>query len=615
MEAEAIARLHHPNIVQIYEVGEHDGRPFFSLEFVDGGSLHQRLAGKPRAAREAAQLVETVARAVHAAHQRGVIHRDLKPANVLLTADGVPKVSDFGLAKQLDDDSGQTQSGAIMGTPSYMAPEQATGQTRDLGPPADVYSLGAILYELLTGRPPFRGASTFDTLEQVRRQDAVPPSQFVARLPRDVETICLKCLEKEPGKRYGSAAGLADDLERFRKNEPILARPVGRAERLWRWCYRNPVYAGLSATVVLVLLAGTLVSGYFALEAGRAQDAEDAAELADRQKRRADDKADEADKNARQANWRAYVSDMQRIGHEWEFGRVSRMRTLLDSHLPARAGGEDLRGMEWHFWDHLCRGEVCTFRGHDSGVAGVAFDPDGKRVVSVGVEIIEKHDPSLHIWEADTGKLIRSLPGETCVALSADGRWLAALSEKHDPPPEIALWDAITGRQTFTLKGHGASAIYALVFSPDNKLLASCGGDWTTRLWDVASGKEVRTLRGHTLRARCVAFRCDGAELASGSDDGTVRLWDVVSGRCKRVISAVPSGVVWTVAYSPDGKSLAAGGDEPHSQDLGDRHRPRTAHAEGAYCDGLLRGLQPGRPAAGVGRLRPDRARLGPGQR
>ena len=314
-------------------------------------------------------------------------------------------------------------------------------------------------------------------------------------------------LSEVPGEGAGASAtpapaGLADDLRALPNGEPILARPVGRAERLWRWCCRNPVFAGLSATVVLVLLAGTLVSGYFALEAGRRrQDAEDAAELADRQKRRADDKADEADKNARQANWRAYVSDMQRIGHEWEFGRVSRMRTLLDSHLPARAGGEDLRGMEWHFWDHLCRGEVCTFRGHDSGVAGVAFDPDGKRVVSVGVEIIEKHDPSLHIWEADTGKLIRSLPGETCVALSADGRWLAALSEKHDPPPEIALWDAITGRQTFTLKGHGASAIYALVFSPDNKLLASCGGDWTTRLWDVASGKEVRTLRGHTLRA------------------------------------------------------------------------------------------------------------------
>jgi serine/threonine-protein kinase len=277
-EAEAVARLRHPNIVQIHEIGEADGHPFFCLEYVDGGTLATALHGMPQPADQSAALVRVLARAVEAAHHSNLVHRDLKPANILLQTDDhggekdeaflpplssfVPKITDFGLAKQLDTDSGHTQSGSILGTPSYMAPEQAAGHAHAVGTAADVYALGAILYEMLTGRPPFRGASMLDTLEQVRSQEPVPPRQLLPKVPRDLETVCLKCLHKEPARRYASAAALADDLGHFLAGEPILARPVTAPERLWRWCKRNPWVAGLTAAVAFVFLAGLAISLY-----------------------------------------------------------------------------------------------------------------------------------------------------------------------------------------------------------------------------------------------------------------------------------------------------------------------------------------------------------------
>jgi serine/threonine protein kinase len=289
-EAEAVARLRHPNIVQIYEVGEHEGRPYFSLEFVDGGSLDRVLAGIPQPVRLAARLVETVALAIHHAHQQGIVHRDLKPANLLLQNANckmqianchpanlqfafcnlhfaIPKITDFGLAKILDSRSGeaptaaQTQTGQVLGSPSYMAPEQAAGRTRDIGPATDVYSLGAILYEMVCGRPPFQGATALDTLEQVRSQEPVPPSRIQPKVPRDLETICLKCLEKDSQRRYASAQELADDLGRFLAGEPIRARPAGMWERGLKWARRRPAVAGLAgalaAAVVGLLGLGT----------------------------------------------------------------------------------------------------------------------------------------------------------------------------------------------------------------------------------------------------------------------------------------------------------------------------------------------------------------------
>ncbi len=254
-EAESIARLRHPNIVQIYDIGEHDGEPYLALEYVNGGSLAERLASGPLPTEQAAMLVETLARAIHHAHEHGILHRDLKPGNVMLSEDGSPKISDFGLAKQLDSATAHTQTGAILGTPSYMAPEQASSGEMAVGPAADVYALGAILYETLTGRPPFRGPTVLDTLAQVREREPVPPRQLQPTVPHDLQTICLKCLHKEPQRRYGSAFELAEDLRRFHASEPVHARPVGRVERLHKWVRRKPHLALLAVVFCLIPLA------------------------------------------------------------------------------------------------------------------------------------------------------------------------------------------------------------------------------------------------------------------------------------------------------------------------------------------------------------------------
>jgi tetratricopeptide (TPR) repeat protein len=254
-EAEAVARLQHANIVQVYEVGEHDGEPFISLELVGGQSLAQRLAGTPQPPRAAAELCQTLARAMAHAHRQGIVHRDLKPGNVLLTPDGTPKITDFGLAKLLDSDTGQTRSEAFLGTPSYMAPEQARGDARGVGPAADVYALGAILYECLTGRPPFRGTTVLETAEQVRSQDPVPPRRLQPGVPRDLETVCLKCLEKQPHRRYAGAAELADDLRRFLAGETVQARPTTAWHRAVKWARRRPAAAALIAVSLLAVLS------------------------------------------------------------------------------------------------------------------------------------------------------------------------------------------------------------------------------------------------------------------------------------------------------------------------------------------------------------------------
>jgi serine/threonine protein kinase len=295
IEAESIAQLQHPNIVQVYEVGEENGRPFFSLEYVDGGSLQKLIHGEPQPPRQAAEMARQLAAGMACAHEQGVVHRDLKPANILLTREGTPKITDFGLAKRLEEESGQTHSGTILGTPSYMAPEQAEGKIHEVGPLSDIYGLGAILYELLTGRPPFKGSSVLDTLEQVRKREPVAPTQLQPKVPRDLETICLKCLQKDPRKRYASAADLAEDLLRFRNNEPIRARPVPFYERAWRWCRRNPKVALLSAGMVVFLIGWAISATVLKLEA------DENARIARVNEDLAREKKREADENARQA--------------------------------------------------------------------------------------------------------------------------------------------------------------------------------------------------------------------------------------------------------------------------------------------------------------------------
>jgi serine/threonine protein kinase len=280
-EGLTVARLRHPNIVQVYEVGEHDGLPFITFEYIRGSSLDRKLTGAPIPSSEAAALIAALARGISVAHEHGIVHRDLKPGNVLLDdqlpgvpGPGVPKVTDFGLAKLVNDQSGLTRTDTVLGSPSYMAPEQAEGKNREVGASADIYALGAILYELLTGRPPFRGATVLDTIQQVKTAEPVPPSRLVPGVPRDAETIVLKCLQKEPTQRYPTAAALADDLDRFLRGEPIAARPIGHWERACRWCRRNKVVAASLATVALSLLTATVVSVLFGLRADRARQAE-----------------------------------------------------------------------------------------------------------------------------------------------------------------------------------------------------------------------------------------------------------------------------------------------------------------------------------------------------
>jgi tetratricopeptide (TPR) repeat protein len=308
-EAEAVAQLRHPNIVQIHEIGERHGMPFFSLEFVEGGSLQQKLDGKPKPPRQTAALVETLARAMDFAHKQGIIHRDLKPANILLTVDGTPKITDFGLAKRLEEaDTGQTGTGAILGTPTYMAPEQAKGKNRLIGPPADVYALGAILYDLLTGRPPFKGETVMDTLMMVQNVEPVPPTRLHPGLPRDLETICLRCLQKDPARRYGTALELAEDLDSFLNDRPIKARMVSAAERTWKWAKRRPAAAALvlvSVVALVVLAAGGWL--FAQREADRATIAENLKQEADK----ARDAAVQEQKRAETNLYRAFDSGDQ----------------------------------------------------------------------------------------------------------------------------------------------------------------------------------------------------------------------------------------------------------------------------------------------------------------
>jgi WD40 repeat protein/tetratricopeptide (TPR) repeat protein/tRNA A-37 threonylcarbamoyl transferase component Bud32 len=551
-EAEAIARLQHPNIVQIYEVGEQNGLPYFSLEFCGGGSLEKKLAGTPLPPREAAALVETLARAMHAAHEQGVIHRDLKPANVLLARDGTLKITDFGLAKKLDEAS-QTGTGAVMGTPSYMAPEQAGGRSQQIGPLCDVYALGAILYECLTGRPPFKAATSLDTILQVISDEPVPPRQLQPRTPRDLETICLKCLRKDPKKRYASAKALAGDLRRFQAGEPIKARPVGRLERAAKWVRRNPA----AATLVATLLVGTAVATLLAIWA-RQKTAE-----ALEQKGRADEQVGVAKANARLANDRAYTSNLRLVQRAWEENQIDLVHELLEGQRPEKTGGEDLRNFEWHYWWRASHSELHTIPAH-TGVSGVtsvvndvAFSPDGRRLASCG-----GYKPGeVKVWDTVTGEVVLTLRGHADsvegVAFSPDGRRLASSGGKLAPKQgEVKVWDAVTGKEMLTLGGH-TGLVRSAAFSPDGRRLASASEDGTVKVWDTATGQEERTLRVSNI-VRRVAFSPDGRRLAAVGMT-TVKVWDAVTGQEERTVGGPLVALVMDARFHPDGRCLAFG--------------------------------------------------------
>jgi WD40 repeat protein len=553
IEAEAVARLQHPNIVQIHEVGAAGGYPYCALEFVEGGNLASKLGGKPLPAREAARLVEALARAMQLAHSRNVVHRDLKPANVLLTAAGTPKVTDFGLARQLDSATGQTQPGALMGTPNYMAPEQASGRAHEAGPAADVYALGTLLYECLTGRPPFQGKTVMAILDQVRTREPAPPSRCQPTVPRDLETICLKCLHKQPEQRYASAQALAEDLHRWQTGEPITARPTGWLERTVKWARRRPAQAGLVLLALLLLLG--LVAGGVGLFAYQAIKTEK--EIAEQKRDEAQTERDRAEKAEKKLEKQAYYSWVQRALPEWKLRGPVEAQKLLDQCK------SELRGWEYHYVRRLCRGSKLTIQVNSGPLTCVCFSPDGKWIAG-GMAVLEEKPVgsvpgAIKLWDAGTGKeglSIRSPAGPVQgVSFSSDGKHILGVSG----PRTVKVWDARTGRQELSFDG-SADFVFRVRFSPDGQRIAVASQGQPIKLWDARTGQEILSLKGTAaVRTTDLSFSPDGKRLAGACSDQTVKVWDVQLGQEGLILKGF-SGAVSNVSYSPDGERIAAGG-------------------------------------------------------
>jgi WD40 repeat protein/Flp pilus assembly protein TadD len=554
-EGRAVAQLHHANVVQIFEVGEAQGLPYFSLEFVGGGSLAQRIAGQPLPTDEAARIVEAVALGVQEAHEHGIVHRDLKPGNILLTADGVPKVADFGLAKQLDDSEGPTGTGAIMGTPAYMAPEQAIGQTRDVGPAADVYALGAVLFHCLTGQPPFRGATVAETLRQVIEHEPVSPRRLNATVDRDLETVCLRALAKEPARRYASAREVADDLRRWLNNEPIRARPPRLPERTWRWCRRNPVP---TLAALLIFLIGSIAFALVMQSRGQALRSEaDALELAEKNAglaARNGKLAEQEHLQAIRAEDHSYFHGINLAWREWQGNDIASAERILDG-FPTRFRPH----WEWRFLKRLCHSDLFTVQAHAKDASAVAFTPDGEQIVTGGA------DGLVVLWDANTGSKVRELRGHTgsvlAVACSPDGKTIASAGVEGD----VRLWDRATGEEQGRLPGY-PGGIAALRFSETGNLLAGAAVDkprGTERgpcpviVWDVPGHKELRRLNGHAGAVWSVDFGPAEATLVSGGEDGLVRLWSLRTGEPIALFDH-PLKTISAVAFSPDGRYVAA---------------------------------------------------------
>ncbi len=611
-EASAAASLQHPNIVAIHEVGVHQGQQYFAMDYVEGQSLAKLISGfgfRISDFKRAARYLKTVAEAIHYAHERGILHRDLKPSNVLIDANDQPRVMDFGLARRLEGDSELTVTGQVLGSPNYMPPEQAVARRGKVSRRSDVYSLGAMLYHLLTGRPPFVGEALTDTLEQVLNAEPVSPRLLNPIVPRDLETICLKCLEKEPDKRYTTAQALADELGRFLNNEPIQARTITRSDRVWRWCRRKPALAGFISATALLLLIVLTGSPIFAYRVNQSRKRAETGELAARQNQ--------------------YASDMFRSHQAINEGDLFSALRLLDRNrpsfgVPASAGSApdidiarpdrlkaglqtDLRGWEWRYLWQQCQGDELFILGyHSNGVTAVGFLPDGKRAYSAG------RDRAVRLWDVESRQQVGLLAHDypvTTAACSPDGRWLATSTSRwladsikdQTQHGSLRLWDLAT-REAVVLTTNFRFRPNSTVFSPDSQLLAFVDVYSGIHLWSVVKPQEVanipayyrivsslglafspdsqtlayneneggdialwdiprrhtseKRLKGHTWFVPSLAFTPDGRMLISGGMDRTIRLWDVAEGRERAAFTNYPAGVAG-VRLSPDGKTLA----------------------------------------------------------
>jgi len=556
-EAEAAARLDHPHIVPIYEIGEHDGQHYFSMKLIEGGTLAERMgesglqAGGRKCAAEAspahgaageapakdkssfrrgegglppskseirirqskiASLLATVARAVHYAHRRGVLHRDLKPTNILLNQQGEPHVMDFGLAKLMQQDSGLTQSGSVLGTPAYMAPEQATGRARELTTAADVYSLGAILYHLLTGRPPFHAATALEVLRQVAECEPPQPRALNPHADRDLEIICLKCLQKNPAGRFGSAEAMAQDLERWLEGVPILARPAGSAEKLWRWCRRNPAIASLSCMMLSILLAAVIASARSAFNSRRAERAESAL------RRAAETNA--AEKLAQLV--RLHVANGARaMENEDSFGALLWFTEALRRDRPGSRAEEMHRyriGAMLHYSPRLTQ---VWF--HEGAINHAIFSPDGSRVLTCG------RDQTARLWDVQSsqpGPVLRHETNVSEATFSADGTRILTVCDDGT----VRVWNAATGQMACPPLEHGYRITRALI-SPDGRRVFTAGEPTRTNLTE------------HFVRS-------------SGEESGEVRIWNAMTGRLVRPPFRQKQRINEMV-LSPDGQWLA----------------------------------------------------------
>jgi WD40 repeat protein/tRNA A-37 threonylcarbamoyl transferase component Bud32 len=503
-EARAAGRLKHPNIVPVHEIGEYEGRHYFTMDFVDGHSLAKEIREEPLAPRRAAEIVQAVAKAVHFAHEQGTVHRDLKPANVLLTADGVPHITDFGLAKILEpvhqeSRADLTGSGQILGTPSYMSPEQASGKKGQLGVPSDIYSTGAVLYACLTGRAPFVADSPVDTLLQVMSNEPVPPRSLNSKVPRDLETICLKCLEKEPRKRYGTARLLADDLERYLQGRAVLARPIGRIAKGWRWSRRNPLIACSFMLALVSLLTGLFVAIRYAMIADERAVAE--ASLTTLAEQRLD-----------RLNRTLYALQLTRAHDLWKTVPGEAARILGDS----EACPPHLRDFSWHYLRGLTDRRIQRWSPKSGPVRTVDISPDEMLFAAGG------QGKAVRIWKRGLEQPVAVLNDYdgpvNSVRFSHDGRLLAVASEQT-----VTIWDIATGEVVRRID-HGGH-VNCVGYTPDDGQLISAGAG--IAVWDVGTGDLVRRIGEQSRKIHQMVLAKKSQRLLTAQHDGVITLWQL----------------------------------------------------------------------------------------